>query len=894
MHSEFDRPTTPSLTVWWSVQAKRANYGEFVQALLRVGIGVVLLASYYGWSDWSEQVWVSYFCWSFVILSFVLLGWIYRSQQSSDVVRFMTLAVDMGTPTVLLGLTGERSVILVFVYTWVAVGHGFRFGLRYLHVAWITSLFAFGLVYLLSAQVKGFWYQHPMLWVGAFIWIAAPTLYVAQLLKQKLVAVQAAEEARIQAERARGEAERERVERARAEAERARTEAEAASEAKSEFLATMSHEMRTPLNGVVGAAEMLAERPLGEQERKLTAWLLTSSRQLRALIDNLLDLRKIESGMFAIEREPFDLHALLNRLTALMEPEARRPRMRFITGVSLDVPYLLQGDEQRLLQVLINLVGNALKFTQEGFVRVSVCAVTSTAEQVTLRFEVRDTGIGISAEDRPRVFNRFSQANPTIYRQFGGSGLGTTICKHLIELMGGDIGFDSERGKGSLFWFTVPLALQSDVSYENAVSGATTRGATLLVASDDPMTQGWVYSVLGERGWKCRPVSGLEGAGALDSADDAFTTVVLVDGENTSMDWHSLPSLLGKSERQATPWILLHSKVEETEAYDLGYRLVLKSRQPQLLVRAMRTLLAGPSPSVAMAGNQEATDHVSGQALRILVAEDNAISQQLIQMILERGGHHVKVVSDGEAALDAYHHDRLDLLILDMNMPGANGLEVAKTVRMMETHGKTLRTPIIMLTAAASTDLQEASEDAGIDRFLAKPIDPRGLLAAVREASGQSVIVRDSGSWGRRAEESRDCIDWEQLDEMARFSGDPTFLERLALKFGNDADGLLAQMTVAISEANYSAFKDIAHALKGAAMMAGAMHVREISVRAEQLSDKQMRGHAEALLEEMRRTLEETQRNLRDMIASRDGNLAKGPAVSAANRRLHQLHGVTK
>src|SRR6266496_5196165 len=247
-----------TLRIWWEAQKARANYGEFAQAVIRVGIGFVLLVVYYAWVDWGTRAWVRYVFWGFIAYTLVLLAWTYRAKENSDFIRFFTLAVDMGTATTLLGLTGEKSAIVLFVYTWVAVGHGFRFGLRYLYIAWIVSLVAFILVYALSAAVDGYWYQHPLVWLGAFISVGAPTFYVAQFLKQKLVAVRAAEEARVQVERAQAEAERERVERARAEAERARAEAEAASEAKSEFLATMSHEMRTPLNGVVGAAEMLA------------------------------------------------------------------------------------------------------------------------------------------------------------------------------------------------------------------------------------------------------------------------------------------------------------------------------------------------------------------------------------------------------------------------------------------------------------------------------------------------------------------------------------------------------------------------------------------------------------------------------------------------------------
>src|SRR6266571_5843373 len=480
-----------TLRIWWQAQKTRANYGEFAQAILRVGIGFILLVAYYAWMDWGTRAWVQYLCWGFLAYTLVLLGWIYRARESSDVIRFLTLVVDLGTATILLGLTGEQSVILVFVYTWVAVGYGFRFGLRYLRVAWIVGLVAFVLVYALSAAVDGFWYQHPLVWLGAFVWVGAPTFYVAQLLKQKLAAVQAAEEARVQMERAHADAERERVERARAEAERARAEAEAASEAKSEFLATMSHEMRTPLNGVVGAAEMLAVKDLPNKERQLVDWLLASSRQLRSLIDNLLDLRKIEAGKMVIERSPFDLHALMNRLAALFEPEAKRAHLRFTKSISADAPYALLGDDVRIQQVLINLIANAIKFNREGFVRVSVSAPQQTDHEVSLRFEVRDTGIGIPPEHAGRIFDRFTQANPGIQRQYGGSGLGTTICKHLVELMSGTIGFDSQPENGTTFWFAVRLSRQPAEADEDS-AGVSIRDMRLLFASGRPAANEWL------------------------------------------------------------------------------------------------------------------------------------------------------------------------------------------------------------------------------------------------------------------------------------------------------------------------------------------------------------------------------------------------------------------
>jgi two-component system sensor histidine kinase RpfC len=852
--------------IWWKAQQSRGNYGEFAQALLRVGIGVILLSAYYAWVDWSAQTWVRYLCWGFVILSFVLFAWIYRQRESSDLVRFLTLAVDMGTPTILLGLTGERSAILVFVYTWVAVGHGFRFGLKYLHVAWIVSLIAFVLVYVLSAAVDGYWYQHPLVWLGAFFWIGAPTFYVARLLKQKLVAVQAAEEARVQVERAQAEAERERVERARAEAERARAEAEAASEAKSEFLATMSHEMRTPLNGVVGAAEMLASKDLPQSERQLVDWLLASSRQLRSLIDNLLDLRKIEAGKMVIERAPLDLHVLMNRLAALFEPEAKRAHLRFTKSVSLDAPYMLIGDEARIQQVLINLTANALKFTRQGFVRVSASAVKQTDHEVTMRFEVRDTGIGIPPENAERIFDRFTQANPGIHRQYGGSGLGTTICKHLVELMGGTIGFDSQPEEGTTFWFTVPLSRQPAEAYEDG-AGVSIRDVRVFSVSNPARSDAWLASISEDRGLH---------HGSFPSIEDAIRTVrqdtqpkpcvLIVDGEDDSIPWRDVPSRV-RQEGVQIPSVLMHSDIPEGDAFDAGYACRLGSRDRRLFSRAIRSIVAGTSSLQPIAD-------VSGQktpgrpALHILVAEDNEISQQIIAMMLQAGGHHVTIVSDGDAVLQNYQNVSFDVIILDMHMPGRTGLEVAKTIRDLERNGHGRRMPIIMLTAAASVDLREDSLDAGVDLFLSKPVDPRALLRGVTQVFSEAPAVaahRIPAPSAYHAQEQ--YIDHILLQDMAGLANDSHFIKTLSNRFAEDARHLIEEIKAALGRGDHKQFQEKVHALKGAAMMAGATRLRDSAARMENISVADFKSVGTGVVEDLASTLEATTHELSRMVA---------------------------
>jgi len=843
-----------TLRIWWQAQKARANYGEFEQAVLRVGIGFILVSAYYAWVDWSTQIWVRYLCWGFVAYTLILFAWVYRAREGSDAVRFLTLAGDMGTATILLGLTGEKSAIVLFVYTWVAVGHGFRYGLRYLYIAWIVSLVAFVLVYALSAAVDGFWHQHPLVWLGAFISVGAPTFYVARFLKQKLVAVRAAEEARVQMERAQADAERERAERARAEAERARAEAEAASEAKSEFLATMSHEMRTPLNGVVGAAEMLASKDLPHREHQLVNWLLASSRQLRSLIDNLLDLRKIEAGKMVIERAPFDLHVLMNRLATLFEPEAKRAHLRFTKSVSVDAPYLLLGDDVRIQQVLINLTANALKFTREGFVRVSVSALERTDHEVTLRFEVRDTGIGIPPEDAGRVFDRFTQAHPGIHRQYGGSGLGTTICKHLVELMDGAIGFDSQPENGTTFWFTVRLLRQPAEAYEDG-GGMSIRGARLFFVSGRLRAEEWLEKTAQERQLQYASFTSIEDVITASRQDEnRMLHMLAVDGEDGNIYWRDIPSAVQRRGAQL-PCVLIHPAVNEIDAFDAGYACLLQSREPRLLSRAIRSVVADTSflrPAAVSSGQQ-----TRGQpGLHVLVAEDNQISQQIIAMMLQAGGHDVTLVNDGESVLENYRNISFDVIILDMHMPGRTGLEVAKAIRFLEAKGQNRRIPIIMLTAAASTDLREDSLDAGVDLFLSKPVDPRALLHGVNQVFSEAGHAGALSASNPKAQE--EYIDRVLLQDMAALAGDPRFIQTLTHNFSRDARQLVDQIEAAMIRKDRDQFRELTHALKGAAMMAGAIRLRDSAARAEEIADSDFDGINADLIEGLRDTLEST------------------------------------
>ena len=835
-----------TLRSWWQAQKQRTNYGEFAQAVLRVVLGLLLALGYFPWVEWGPHAWVNAAYLGFVAYTLVMLAWVYRTKKSPGFLRYLTLTVDMGLATVLLGLTGERAAILLFVYTWMALGHGFRYGLKELYVAWIAGLIAFVLVYALSATVRGFWYQYPLVWLGAFVWVVAPTFYIAYLLKQ--VAARMAEEARVQVERA--------------EAERARAEAEAASEAKSEFLATMSHEMRTPLNSVVGAAELLAGKDLPQKERQLVDWLLTSSRQLRSLIDNLLDLRKIEAGKMAIERAPFDLHALMARLAALFEPEAKRAHLHFTKSVSVDTPYLLVGDDVRIQQVLINLAANALKFTKRGFVRVSVGALEHSDEEVNLRFEVRDTGIGIPPEHAGRIFERFTQAHPAVHREYGGSGLGTTICKHLVELMGGKIGFESRPENGTTFWFTVPLLRQPAEAYEDG-AGVSIRDARLFLVSGRPTGSEWLARAAAEKELRHASFAAVEDALAAARGESNHELCVLfVDGEDPDLAWRDVPAAVRVEGLLLLPCVVVHPDADESEAFDAGYASLLRSRDSRLFARAIRSVIAG-SVSLQPLEDFSGRETPARMGLQVLVAEDNQISQQIIAMMLRAGGHHVTVVSDGEGALENCRNASFDVVILDMHMPGRTGLEVAREIRLLEATGSNRRMPIIMLTAAASTDLREDSIGAGVDLFLSKPVDPRALLRGVNQVFSGAVRAVSAPA----APSRKEYVNRVLLRDMAELAGDSGLIRTLTLRFAKDAARLVDDMKSAMTRKDGRQFRELAHALKGAAMMAGAIRLQEAAARIETLATADFDGVSAGMIEDLRGTLEATNQALSRIVA---------------------------
>jgi len=378
----------------------------------------------------------------------------------------------------------------------------------------------------------------------------------------------------------------------------------------------------------------------------------------------------------------------------------------------------------------------------------------------------------------------------------------------------------------------------------------------------------WAAEAARERQMECTTVITVDEAVARVPEDARPDWCALViDGEDIDLDWRDAPNAVRAAGRQL-PCILVHSECPEADAFDAGYICVLRTRDSRLLSRAIRTVVAGASSPRPLAETPLPAP-LARPGLHLLVAEDNQISQQLIAMMLQGGGHYVTVASDGESALDKYEQTRFDLVILDMNMPGRTGLEVAKAIRVLEATGHGARVPIIMLTAAASIDLQEDSEDAGIDVFLAKPVDPRSLLRAVDHAYRTPLEPPPGKSYDTpsKAQTQDGYIDHVLLRDMARFSNDPAFVQTLTRQFSKDARQLIDDIETALADKDYEQFRELAHALKGSSMMAGAIRLGDSAARAEKITNRNVDSVDSEVISDLRKTFEATQNELFGMFA---------------------------